>query len=144
MAYKTAPVLAQHEKDNQDIKEVIENLLAAFSRWDLDSEMGYVSAQYSDTGADGKAVDYDKFKSMAKTLIDNARKKYIDYSISDLQIIKLDFNDQQNQATAEIEFQWKAFNLDLLKDESGKHVRTISLAKEADSWKIIRYKQDRP
>ena len=135
ISYKITPALAQQDKEILKIKKVIENYLGSFA--DLNSKMSQVSVNYFDIDKDGNAIDYAKFKSLSEDLIHTILKKYVDFSISNLEIIKSDF--QENKATLEIEFSWKGYNLDTLKGESGKQKRLVSLVKEDNIWKIAKW-----
>lgn len=142
MGCNTIFVLAQEDKEIQGIKRLIENHLMGFNKRDLDSMMSDVSTRYSDMSADGNAIDYAKFKSMAKNLIENVFKKYVDYSISDLAFLKVDI--KENKAIIKFEYKWKGFNLDTLKEDSGIHRRIASLEKENGTWKITQWKWLKP
>lgn len=135
-------VLAQEDKDALETKKVIESYLKSNNLCDIDSAMQLFSVNYSDIRREN-IRDYAKFRYDLKKHINNISKKYIDFSRSDLEIIKSDIQD--DKAILEIEFSWKGFNLDTLKEDSGKKKRQVSLAKENGSWKITQWRQlDKP
>lgn len=132
----TSVVLAQENKDILEIKKVVESFLKSNNLGDIDSAMQSFSVNYSDIRGD-KVEDYAKFRSILKNVIDNISKKYVDYSRSDLRILKSDI--QGDKATLEIEYSWKGFNLDTLQEDRGKKKRQVSLRKENGSWKITQW-----
>ena len=136
IGYKITPILAQENQDIRDIKRVIESFLKDVVYQDIDSAMLWVSISYSDI-RNNNIIDYSKFKSELKQLITALSKKYINGSISDLEIIKLDIKDQK--AHIEIGYGWKGFNLDTLEEDSGKVRRIATLVKENGSWKITQW-----
>ena len=132
--YKTIPVLAQDNENKQEIKNIIEKYLDSFVQRDLNSMMNLVSANYYN---EKDNIDYNNFKSNVEKNIVSCSKKYVNYSNSDIEILKLDIQD--NKATVEIEFNEKGFNLDTLREDSKKTSRFVTLAKENGFWKITKW-----
>lgn len=128
---KITPVLTQEDEVTVEIKKVLEGFLNGFALRELETTMKYVSVNYSDTADDGTVIDYAKYKAGTEKVMNNTFKRYIGYSYSDLKILKSDIQD--NKATLEIEFSWKGYNFDTLKENSGKEKRSASLAKENGS-----------
>ena len=64
-------------------------------------------------------------------------QKFTDISIIALQCNKLQI--QGDLATMELEYTYKAFNLDTLQEYTKTLVRGITLAKESGNWKITQY-----
>jgi len=84
-------------------------------------------------------LDYAKFKLINKNMMDKVFEKYVDYSISDLKITKLDI--QGDKATLEMEFAWRGYNLDAVRKENGIQKRFIALDRENGAWKIVKFRR---
>jgi glucose-6-phosphate-specific signal transduction histidine kinase len=137
ISYKIAPVLAQEDKDTWEIKKVIEKFTESLAYQDLDSAMSQFSIDYSCTTC-SDAKDYNTLKSVLQKRMNDVLKTYTNFSTSELRLNNL--NIQDNNATIEIECSWKGFNLDTLKEDSGKLQRSATLAKENGVWKITQWK----
>lgn len=135
---KISPVFAQTDKSIQDIKEVIEQFLEGMAHRDLNSVMKHTSIHYSSTDKNGKVIDYDGRKAEVEKNMTYRSHVYTDFSISDLQILASDIQD--NRAIIDIQWNWKGFNLDTLKLVNGISKRRVALTKEDNTWKIIQMK----
>lgn len=130
------PLLAQENKEYFEIKNIVETFIKNIAIQDVNSAMQLVSVNYSSKKGDS-IVDYAKFKSALEKGAASVSKKYMDISVADMKILKA--NIQNDKATLTIEYEWKGFNLDTLKDKNVKLTKIISLAKENGIWKIIKY-----
>ncbi len=137
ICHNNASVLAQDNKEYLEIKNVIENFIKSIARQDINSAMNSVSANYS-YKRKNEIVDYARFKSIYEKHIASVSKKYIDRSITYLNIVTPPAI-QGNKATLRIEYGWKGFNLDTLKEVNRKLRRSVSLAKEGGTWKITKW-----
>lgn len=134
MNYKIVYIFSQDDKDVLAIKSVIKAFVENQINGDVDSAMQSVSANYSSKEKDDTILDYAKLKSLLKNEAVGRSEKYTGYSIYNFEIVKSDIKN--NSAIVEYEFNWKRFNLDTLKDESGISKRRGYLEKENGTWKI--------
>jgi len=138
---KVTPVLAQgieatfanqiqQDENSMVIKKVIETLIQSLANRDLDSMMNQISKNYSTKSGKG-IIDYERFKKDFEKWLN----KTVDISISDLKILELNVSD--NKATVLIEYNFKGYDLDGLKEINEVQKRKYVLIKEVDTWKII-------
>lgn len=129
------PVTAspQEDSDASEIKEVIKDYLDAMAYGDLSFAKRHISPRFSAT-IGGTAIDYENFDSFRDTQIERVHKRYMGYSITDLNIF-LEIGD--NQATAEASFYWKALNSNTLEEITRKRVMKFTLDKENGAWNIV-------
>jgi len=133
-----SPILAQGMDDRAEIQKVVDDFFKSAVSRDLESLMKDVSANYFDIWQ-GVTLDYAKFKLINKNMMDKVFEKYVDYSISDLKITKLDI--QGDKATLEMEFAWRGYNLDAVRKENGIQKRFIALDRENGAWKIVKFRR---
>jgi len=136
--FSILPTLAQTDKDTQEAKNLIEKFLVDISLWDFDSLFSKISTHYHDITPDGNEIDYSKFKIFLKNRIDDLSKKYIDNSITNLQILKSYI--QNDEVTVVVQYSWKRFNLEAVQNESIEPRNLFSLVKEDGSWKITKWR----
>jgi hypothetical protein len=135
-AYRANLILAASEEDATAIQKVIEKYLEGISKSDLDLVMSQLSLNYSGPGYRNIGVlDYAGVKSALAERIE-MQKEHTKISISDLKITNLNIKD--NKATLELEYILRTRRL----DDTGisineRNTRSVSLAKENGSWKII-------
>lgn len=132
------PILAQGDKDFPEIKKVVETFINRFRDRDINSTMEWVSADYSVVNKTGSVIDYPIFKSKVERRTNAFFENLSDYIITDIQFYNL--NIQDIKATIEIKWNWKAFNLDTLREQSGAMRKQVSLTREYDRWKITQWK----
>lgn len=137
ISYKIIPISAQEDEDTQKVKMVVETFLKYLAYRDIDSAMQHISINYLE-GEGENIIDYARFKSSVVNRINTFFKNHTDYSISEPQLNNLNIKD--SKATVEVEFNWKGFNLDTLKEEGGKAQRSVILVKEDGSWKITQWR----
>ena len=138
ISFVILPTLAQTDKDIQEIIISLENFFVDFSLCDFDSLMSKISARYHGVSFEGNEIDYTKFKTITKANIDGLSKKYIENSITNLQILKSYI--QNDEVTVLVQYSWKRFNLETAQDESIEPKNLFSLVKENGSWKITVWK----
>jgi hypothetical protein len=136
-----SPALAEADDDAIKVKETVSKFLDNLASRDIDSAMQYISPNYSDT-RDSDTINYDKLKSELKNNIDTFFKNHTDYSIIGIRFI--DLNIQGNQTVVEVRYNWKAFNTDTLKEETGKRRRFVYLTKENNIWSITQWHRSEP
>lgn len=137
IGYKISPVLAQEDKYAAEIQKTIEKFFKACAYLDIDSAMQLISVNYSEI-VDNNIVDYAKYKSRLENSLNIIDKKYVNYSFYDLEIVKL--NMQDDKATVETRFNFRGFNLDDLREDEVKRGGIVTLAKENGTWKITQSK----
>ncbi|NQU18539.1 hypothetical protein HQ550_00095, partial [bacterium] len=121
-------------EDIQEIKKVAKAFSIGFLSRDIDSNMKYVSLNYYDPARDR---NYTKFKSALEAYTAINLKESISASITDTKIFNLRIND--DKATAEVEFNYKAFYLESSEWRNVKKRRYASFSKENGEWKITRW-----
>ncbi len=129
-SYAVVPILAQ-SSDEVEVRKVVDNYFEGISKGDVNSLMNQISTDYSGHDREGNVLDYAKVRpAMEENL-----KKFLNISINDLKIANLDI--QNNKATLEVEYNFRALNQDTAENMNIKIKRLITLVKENDSWKIV-------
>ena len=137
--FNIIPSLAQTDTDTQEAKSVVEAFLKDFWSWDLNSAVSKISTRYHDISSDGKyESDYSKFIAVIESRMKVLSKKYIDNYISNLQILKIEA--QNDEVTIRVQYFLKRFNLETAQNESVEPRNLFSLVKENGSWKITKWR----
>jgi len=131
LGYRIAPVLAQSNSDEAEIRKVIDNYFKGATKGDLDLIMSQISNNYFQIDKEGNAIDYARARSIVEELL----KKFTNVSISDLKTVNL--NVQNNKATITLEYNVSSFNRDFANNVTTKIEKSCTLAKENGFWKII-------
>lgn len=135
--YRTVPVLGQEDKDASEIKKVVEEYFNYFNNRDVDAALRLVSPEYSDVDADGKKMDFAKFKLNLEKMLNS--ENYVDQSVGDFTLS--DLSIKGNKATFEIECIYKVFNLKTFAEKKIKQKRSAVFVKENGEWKIIQWRR---
>ena len=141
ISYKTIFSLAQDTEDRQQIEKILEKFLNSFVSNDFDSMMSQVSINYSDE-RDDKFIDYNMFKSIIKEGMDSFFKKYVNSSVSELQIHSIEFKG--DRAYVVLGFIRKSYNLETLREENWLQSILAILVKEDGAWRIVTWKRLKP
>lgn len=129
-SYAVVPISAQ-SSDEVEVRKVVDNYFEGVSKGDVSFIMDQISTEYSGHDKEGNVLDYAKVRP---TMEENL-KKFLNISINDLEITNLDI--QNNKATLEVEYNFRALNQDTAENVNIKIKRLITLVKENDSWKIV-------
>lgn len=121
---------SREESEKLKIQELIET---AYKSDDPNLMLSRVSPKFSCTILGG-ILDYNKYAIFLKQNFQR-RAVFINFSFTDIKIRKLELSG--NNAVAEVELDWKGFNLEENKDKLGRLNRIIYLAKENGRWEIV-------
>jgi hypothetical protein len=131
-------VIAQDSGERQQIENLLKNFLQDFYHNNYNAVISKISTLYHQSGTmQGSGNDYAEFKSHVKNAMDSLSKKYIDISVANLEILKLD--KQSEGIAVTIEYSWKGFKLEAGQNEIASLLSYFLLAKEDGSWKIINW-----
>jgi len=130
-----------NEADEATLKQLTESFLKKAVANDVDAMMEYISANYNDSGKDGKAINFDAFK---KTAEERAQKKSENSDIiSTLGEIKTTIKAAGNDYRVGVEYNVKDYNLKDNKEIERAEKNFFRWAKESGGWKIIRLRKEK-
>lgn len=138
LAFKSNPAFSEENNDSLEIQKVVNNYLDGFANQDLNFLMEQISPGYYSL-RDGEAFDYEKIKSAQENFIKAFYKIHTNLRHWDVKITNLVISG--DKATLDLEYKWKALNLDTSNDEEATRRRFLGLAKENGLWKIIQIKK---
>lgn len=134
IGYKFPSVFAQSDQDKLEIEKVVQRFYDGFAYRNIDAMMNEVSRDYH-AEEDGNVIDYIKLRSSLENTFNNFFKTHTNYARIKLEIIQIDV--QGDKASADLFNEWKAFNLEKLKEIVKVDGRRFNFKKENDSWKIV-------
>lgn len=135
LSCKISSVFPEESNDSLEIQKVINNYLDGFANQDANYSMEQISPNYYNI-RDGEIFDYEKMKSIQEDNINKFYKSHTNYRHSDVNISNLVVDG--DKATLDLEFKWRALNLNTSEEEESAERRMVALAKEGNSWKIIK------
>lgn len=122
------------DAEKEDIVMVVKNVVDNYCNKNLDGILQYISHNYSSNSVDGEE-DYAKFKASLEEEM-KEMDGIIDISYSNLKTSE--FEIQNSEAVVDVEFDFKGYDIDALKDVSDSVKLKLKFAKEADNkWKIV-------
>lgn len=138
LSFKIIPGFTEETNDSLEIQKVVNNFLDGFANQDLNYLMEQISPNYFNI-LDGETFDYDKIKSIQENNIKQFYKNHTNYRHSDVNITNLVING--DKASLDLEFRWRALNLDTSNEEELMSKRIMALAKEDGLWKITKIRK---
>jgi len=138
LCIRISPVLAQADKETQEIKTFIGNFLQNYSSGNLNSTISDISTHFLDISIyDNSEIDYARFLAILEKRRESLSKRYIDMSINNLQMLKT--KKQNNTIKVSASYTWKAFDSKTDQYVSLERNVSCSLVKENGLWKIVRW-----
>ena len=132
---KVTIVSAQTDQDTWDIQKVIKEFIESAEYFDFDSAIQLVSPNYYSSSSRSK--NYNAFRTTLQRGLGYAKESTIDVLVSEIQFKNLVIQD--GKASVDVEYAYKAYDLDTLKEISKEIKRNVGLAKEDGVWRITRW-----